>query len=720
MAREERILAIDIGATSIKLCEFNFTSGSNISLARFAHREYEEELSENTRMGVVAGLLRQMLAEGGFQARKALICMSGQSSLMRFNRIRTVNCDNKQIRKLAEFEATQNIPFPIEEVIKDYQLIATATPDAVDIMSVVIKNDIVEQFTGAISQVGCVPILIDVAPAACYNTARANGLGDEDCVIILNIGGRVSNLIFAEGDRFYARTIPIAGYTITQQIAKEFGIGLPEAEELKRHHGFVSLGGAYAEPESETAANVSKIIRNVMGRLHGEITRTINVYCAQQKGSKPAKLYLTGGSSILTYCDTFFTEKLKIPVEYFNPFQCVTLLPTVDRQKLQEVGHMFSEAIGLGLRYATQCPVELSLIPATIRHQQDFNRKKPFFVMSFVSIILMLLVVQVGIMSRTDKFVAQNKELKKLVNANKPLMDSIESANSKADSSRTQYEERGKLLLEQAKWPAILNEIYRIKPDNLWIISMKPIIGEVKPFVTVSEAETGAFGGGGGDMFGGGPAGPGGMFGGGDMFGGGGAMFGGAGEGGGPEGGMFGGGPGGGGGGPSGQTATIAGIELIGCSVMPNKKGVSFHLGHEVKFPFDVEKTMPDQESEQEGEASADASADASAEAEEGTEQPPQKLKSPNEIMAEAMKKAGNTPELAFLAALRNSLLFDADETMTAITFYNTSNTTKNFSSFKIQAKFTMPVEFFQITSRATSGGGDAGMGGGPGADGMP
>ena len=211
MAKEERLLASDIGATSIKLCEFNFAGEDGFALSRFAHREYEEELSEGTRMGVVAGLLRQMLAEGGFTARRALICMSGQSSLMRFTRLPTGSFDRKQIRQMAEFDATKNIPFDIKEVLMDYQLIQSPNDGTVDIMSIVIKNDIVEQFTSAITQVGCIPLLIDVAPAADYNAARACGLGAEQCDMLLNIGGRVTNLIFTEGDRYYARTIPIAG-----------------------------------------------------------------------------------------------------------------------------------------------------------------------------------------------------------------------------------------------------------------------------------------------------------------------------------------------------------------------------------------------------------------------------------------------------------------------------------------------------------------------------
>ena len=674
MAKEERILAVDIGATSIKLCEFVYSAEQTISLALFAQREYEEELSEGSRMGVVAGLLRQMLAEGGFQARRALICMSGQSALMRFSRILTMNYDRKQIRQLAEFEATQNIPFPIEEVIWDYQLITGQDEESLDLMSIVIKNEIVEQFTAAVFQVGCTPILVDVAPAACYNAMRANGLGNDECVMVLNIGGRSTNLLFAEGDRFFARTIPIAGHAITQQIAKEFGIGLPEAEELKRHHGFVALGGAYAEPESETAANVSKIIRNVMARLHGEIARSINYYRVQHKGQRPAKMYLTGGSSILSYCDIFFSEKLSIPVEYFNPFQVVNLLPSVDRQRLQEVAHMFSETIGLGLRYGTQCPIELSLIPITLRRQQNLAKKKPYLAGTIAAFLMILMVIWFGILQRTDLYAANNNKLADMHQKAQPVKQRIEQARGEAAQKKSQYEAMGGLLLQQAKWTAILNEIHRLKPDDLWISELKPIYGAVKPYVPVS-AGAGAImvgGAGGGDeagMFGGD------MFGapiedfGGDMFGAGGATEAAA----------------------AGSVVTIGGLTISGSSLLPDKNKVAFTLGDEFPFPFPVDKVEPEPE--------------AAAETPEGEEGADSKPLDRNARILAAVKKHGSTPELAFVTALRHSLLFDADETMTTITFYKTSNTIKNYCTFKIQGKFTMPVDFYQVKGKSVAPG---------------
>jgi len=99
-----------------------------------------------------------------------------------------------------------------------------------------------------------------------------------------------------EPNKVFSRSIPIGGTTFTGNIAKEFGEPFGAAEERKRSTGFVSLGGAYAEPGDPEVARVSKIIRNSMTRLHSEITRSISFYRAQQSGSQPQHVFLSGGS----------------------------------------------------------------------------------------------------------------------------------------------------------------------------------------------------------------------------------------------------------------------------------------------------------------------------------------------------------------------------------------------------------------------------------------
>jgi type IV pilus assembly protein PilM len=480
MARIEKILALDIGASSIKVGEFECSQRGGSVLTGFALREYEEELNEGNRSVIIASLLRQILEEEQFTAREALLSISGQSALTRFVKLPPMAGEEKRIRQIVEFEARQNVPFPIDQVIWDYQLIGNPAGDDLEVMFVVVKNEIVEQVTNAIKAVGLDLKLVDVAPAACYNASRANHVGDESCSVVLNIGGRSTNLLFADKERVFARTIPIAGHSITQQIAKEFGIGLGEAEELKRRHGFVALGGAYEEPESEVAAAISKIVRNVMSRLHGEINRSISVYRSQQEGSRPTAMYLTGGSSIMAFTDRFFAEKLRMEVSYLNPFQVISLGDNIDRADLQEKAHMFSEVVGLALRYNRACPVEVSLVPPAILREQAFRKKKPYIFACLLCLPLVLFVVLLAHRRRAELYAGRSDVVVSTIDKLDKLSKAINGELSAEQQVRVDRDNLTGLLKKREAWPNLLNILTALKPDNIWFDSITLLRGDLK------------------------------------------------------------------------------------------------------------------------------------------------------------------------------------------------------------------------------------------------
>ncbi|MFT5130662.1 MAG: type IV pilus assembly protein PilM, partial [Rhodothermales bacterium] len=403
MAQISQQLTIDIGSTGIRMGEFEYPqAGESMILHRFKVVEYAEQITEANRHVVISDAIRSAYEEGGFTTNRCSVSVSGQAAFMRFVKLPPVREEEARIKQIVEYEARQNVPFPMDEVIWDYQLFSTGESDEdLEVMFVVIKNDIVESVIAAVKSVGLKPKIVDFAPAALYNVARANHIGEEECSMLLNIGGRCTTLLFLDGNRFFARTIPIAGFSITQQIAKEFGIGNEEAEVLKRRHGFVALGGAYEEPESEVAATISKIVRNVMTRLHGEINRSISVYRTQQKGRKPTHLYLSGGSSTMAFTDHFFSEKLRMEVSYLNPFKIVTLDPAMDIKALQEVAHMLPEVVGVGLRMSVTCPVEVTLIPESEERRIRFFQRVPWMVGAIV-LWLALLVVMTLAYKRVD------------------------------------------------------------------------------------------------------------------------------------------------------------------------------------------------------------------------------------------------------------------------------------------------------------------------------
>jgi type IV pilus assembly protein PilM len=478
MATNETILAIDIGACSLKIASFSFPQSGGLVLEGFYFNEFAGDLKDEEYHQALREALQSAVGEIDFNAKDVYFSFSGQSAFIRFVKLPPVGEEEDRIKQIVEFEAQQNVPYPMDEVIWDYQLIGNVNDESgIETMFVVVKNAIINELTSAVEGIGKDPVMIDVAPTAAYNAARANGIGEDDCSMILNIGGRCSSLIFIDSGRFFVRTIPIAGFTVTQQISKEFGISFTDAEELKKKHGFVALGGAYEEPDSEVAATVSKIVRNVMTRLHGEINRSINVYRSQQKGTKPSKLYLAGGSSVMAFTPRFFSEKLKMPVEYFNPFQVVSLSPSIDKEALAEVAHMFSEVIGLGLRKATSCPIEVSLVPKSIKSIQEFKKKTLYFYASAVSIVICLLILWWSIERRKDRrkniIVLADKMLKKTDNK----MNEVIEANDNVKILEEDYKVAKGLIQNRTKLVDILNEVQNLLPYNMWLVKFKPVKG---------------------------------------------------------------------------------------------------------------------------------------------------------------------------------------------------------------------------------------------------
>lgn len=475
MAGNEQILSIDIGAWSIKLGEFENAS-DGLTMKQFGYGEYSSLMTDDNRADLIKDTLRKIIDEKQISTKKTYLSLSSQLAFTRFVKLPPIEENEERVKQIVEFEARQHVPFEMNEVIWDYQLIGTG--EELDVMFVVIKNEIVEQITQAIESLGLKVALVDVASSACYNASRANRIGDDSCAMVLSIGSRCSNLIFADGTHFFSRNIPIAGYAVTQQISKEFGIGIEEAEELKQRHGFVALGGAYEEPESEVAATISKIVRNVMTRLHGEVNRSINIYRSQQKGNKPVKMYLAGGSSTMAFTETFFQEKLRLDVEYLNPFQGIRLGQSIDRAMLAEKAHLFSEVIGIALRISV-CPVEISLVPEKLKEEAQFSGKKPFFYFSAVVAILIPLVFLLGSSQQRMSYQEQIAKVKKEVNEKKKYLKRIEDARTAKETVKARVEKLSKMHIDKYRCAQVIEHIESFAPTGLWITDIEPITGDI-------------------------------------------------------------------------------------------------------------------------------------------------------------------------------------------------------------------------------------------------
>src|SRR5947207_7154741 len=427
MLTSKSFLAVDFGAGTLKVAEFELNEAGGLRLKQYALKSLGAEgAQESAREAAILKALPEVLAEKGIKSKHANVCAPGFHVFSKFVKLPPV--DANKVTQIIEYEAKSNVPFPLEEVVWDYQILGSAPSGELEVLLVAIKADIVEGLFRVTEAAGLRLMVADVSPAALCNSFRYNYGDLEDCTMLLDIGAKTSNLLFFEKGKVFSRSINLGANAITQDFSNEARLKFADAEKLKIEEGFVSLGGAYEEPENPHQAAISKIARQFMTRLHIQVNQTMQFYRGQQGGSAPQRLFLSGGASIMPYTAQFFAEKLNVPVEFFNPLRNVQIDPTINLEELARVAHSLGEVVGLGLRNLAHCPVELNLMPDSTLKWQSFNQKKPYFIASVFSLVAG--IAAIGFLF--DKLAAvKSEQLDKLVAKAQPLKNNEQSLNKR-------------------------------------------------------------------------------------------------------------------------------------------------------------------------------------------------------------------------------------------------------------------------------------------------
>jgi type IV pilus assembly protein PilM len=370
--------------------------------------------------------------------------------------------DAGKVTQIIQYEAQQNVPFPLAEVVWDYQILGSSTGGELEVLLVAIKSEVVEGLFRMAEEAKLRLQLCDVSPAALCNAFRYNYGDLQDCTMLLDIGAKTSNLLFFENGKVFSRGIGLGANTITQDFANEAKLKFEIAEQKKVAEGFVSLGGAYEEPESEYQAAIAKIARQFMTKLHIQVNQTKQFYRGQQGGSEPVRLFLSGGASIMPYTAQFFAEKLNVPVEYFNPFRNVQIDPAVNLEELARVAHSLGEVVGLGLRNLANCPVEMNLMPGSTLRWRTFNEKKPYFIFTLLSLVAVAGAVGFLFQKLAESKENEIKDLEPQVQKLKIKADQFDRAYKKLQATQKEAGQITSWMEERYYWGDVLAELRRV------------------------------------------------------------------------------------------------------------------------------------------------------------------------------------------------------------------------------------------------------------------
>jgi type IV pilus assembly protein PilM len=460
MLTPKTFLAIDFGAGSLKLAEFDTNAEGSLVLKNFVIKPLGlEGAQEATREKTILKALQETLSERGFKSKSVNVCAPGFHVFSKFVKLPPV--DANKVTQIIQYEAQQNVPFPLAEVVWDYQILGTAASGELEVLLVAVKSEIVEGLFRVAADAKLKLNLCDASPAALCNAFRYNYGDLEDCTMLLDIGAKTSNLLFFEKGKVFSRSISLGANSITQDFANESKLKFDVAEQIKIAEGFVSLGGAYEEPENPNQAAISKIARQFMTKLHIQVNQTMQFYRGQQGGGAPQRLFLSGGASIMPYTAQFFAEKLNVPVEYFNPFRNVQIDPAVNLEELAKVAHSLGEVVGLGLRNLANCPVELNLMPESTLRWRAFNEKKPYFLATLF--LLALVTGAIGFMFQklADSKEAAAADLEPKVDAISQTANRFHQAYSALQKAQGDANQITSWLEDRFYWNDILDQLHQ-------------------------------------------------------------------------------------------------------------------------------------------------------------------------------------------------------------------------------------------------------------------
>jgi type IV pilus assembly protein PilM len=481
MAASSRIFALDLGTQTIALAEFRTGGDGGLILVNYRSTELlADPAADATRQSQTRIAVGEMVAAMGIKGQSVQYAIASQSVFTRFVKLPSVG--EEQVDQIVGFEAQQNVPYPINEVVWDFQLVETNDKSQVEVVIVAIKSDLLDEINHAVEDSGVKSSIIDVSPMALFNAYRYNYSDQVGCSLVIDIGARTTNLIFVEPRKVFSRSIPTGGNTITAAIAKDSNDSFGGAEELKKQRGFVSLGGAYADPDDPEAARISKITRNTMTRLHAEIVRSISFYRSQQGGTQPVRVFLAGGTASMPYMREFFQEKFQMPVEFFNAMRNVAVGGSLNAEEMGHRAHTLGGIVGLALRGAVSCPMELNLRPAGVIRRERQARQRPALIVATLAVLVALAAWWLYLQQSAQVTAKVTQELQ-------PKVAGLQGLEGKMEGVRNQIKKQEELagpllnsVRERDYWTGILNDINaRMPSEYVWITSFEPVVEKVTP-----------------------------------------------------------------------------------------------------------------------------------------------------------------------------------------------------------------------------------------------
>lgn len=466
------VLAIDCGASRVSATMFGATTDGVPIVRTVLVEPLEADASDDLQWARAVGdAIRKIVTQRRARGPVTLI-VPGHLTLTKF--IRVPHVDEARREKIIQFEARQNIPYPLEEVVWDYEIVYD---DGVDfeVALCAIKLDIVRSLLAECREAGIEPAVIEPSCMAQVNALRFCFPQARQSTLLINIGARSSNLLFFREDRFFVRNITLGGGTVSQGIADELGTGLAEGERLKLELGARGAGAATASPAVSAAYDNAR--QAFASRLALEVTRSIANFRRQSGGEAPVAVHLTGAASQLPELGALLAEKLKLPVLPYEPLRGVPIDPRAVEGEIRAAGHLIGESVGSALRVFDQGLATVNLLPPDVLEARAFRRRQPFLLgaLAFAagSLAIGLLVGGVTIAAFREKIATLDDQARPL----RRYSGEIQRTRAEVEKLRQEIAGIKGLVDTKANWISFFSDLQErlVKVEDVWLDKVQVI-----------------------------------------------------------------------------------------------------------------------------------------------------------------------------------------------------------------------------------------------------
>jgi type IV pilus assembly protein PilM len=407
------VWGIDIGQCALKAIRLEVIDGKP-TVTAFDYVEHTKILSQPDADPdtLIREALEKFLSRNQIKLDEVAIGIAGQSGLARFVKLPPV--EEKKIAEIVKFEAKQQIPFPLDEVVWDFQRIAGG--EAVDGFAMeteiglfAMKRDVISRYLGYFGASKIEVHTVQMSPLALVNFATYELLkkggppvpegsaeeepveddaprGKKRCAVVMDIGTDASNLIITDGAKIiWQRPIPLGGNNFTRALTKELKLTFAKAEHLKRN--------AAKSPEM---ANILKAIKPVLTDFVGEVQRSLGYFTNTHRDAHVAYLVGLGSAFKLPGLQKYLSDKLSLDVRKPTKFNRLGGESVLADPLFQENVLTFPIAYGLALQGLGQARLSTNLLPSEIRVDRLIRAKKPYAAAAAAALLIGTVVMSAG------------------------------------------------------------------------------------------------------------------------------------------------------------------------------------------------------------------------------------------------------------------------------------------------------------------------------------